>query len=84
CFIISVTICLLMFLLGHQPVSDAILKISPDWLTGTIRTITELAFMRHYDYMAKGLIVFRDVLYFISVIGICLMITHHAIQNKRA
>jgi hypothetical protein len=40
--------------------------------------------MRHYDYMTKGLIVFRDVLYFTSVIAVCLMITHHALQSKRA
>jgi ABC-2 type transport system permease protein len=84
CFIISVTICLLMFLVGHQPVVDSIQKAAPEWLAGPINTISELAFMRHYDYMTKGLIVFRDVLYFTSVIAVCLMITHHALQSKRA
>ncbi len=34
--------------------------------------------------MSKGLLVFRDVLYFLSVIGVCLMITHYAIQSRRS
>ncbi|MEZ0274470.1 MAG: ABC transporter permease subunit [Roseimicrobium sp.] len=84
CFIISVPICLLLFLLGDQRVVDALLKVTPDSLTGVVKAIAQLCFMTHYEYMTKGLLVFRDVLYFISVIGICLMITHHAIQNKRA
>ncbi len=84
CFIISVTICLLLFLLGLQMVVDAALKVTPDALTGLVKAISQLCFMTHYEYMTKGLLVFRDVLYFVSVIGVCLMITHHAIQNKRA
>lgn len=84
CFIISVTICLLFFLMGHQPVVDAILKVLPDALTGVFKVISEIAFMKHYEYMMKGLLVFRDVLYFMSVIAVCLMITHHGLQGKRA
>jgi ABC-2 type transport system permease protein len=84
CFIISVTACLVLFLLGLQQVVDAVLKVTPESLTGVVKFISQLCFMTHYEYMTKGLLVFRDVLYFFSVIGVCLMITHYAIQNKRA
>ncbi|RBP35853.1 ABC-2 type transport system permease protein [Roseimicrobium gellanilyticum] len=84
CFIISVTICLVLFLMGLQQVVDSVLKVTPDSLTGVVKIIAQLCFMTHYEYMTKGLLVFRDVLYFVSVIAVCLMITHHALQSKRA
>jgi ABC-2 type transport system permease protein len=84
CFIISVTICLMLFLMGHQQVTDAILKVVPESLSGAFKAVAQLAFMTHYGYMTKGLLVFRDVLYFLSVIAVCLMVTYHALQSRRA
>ncbi|WP_050028313.1 ABC transporter permease [Verrucomicrobium sp. BvORR034] len=84
CFIISVAICLLLFLFGFQQVVDFLLKVTPASLDGLVRFIAELCFMTHFYEMSKGLLVFDDVLYFLSVVGVCLGITHYAIQAKRA
>lgn len=84
CFIISVAICLVLFLLGFQQVVDVLLKVTPSSLEGLVKFVANLCFMTHYYDMSKGVLVFRDVLYFLSVITVCLMITHHALQNKRA
>ncbi len=84
CFIISVAICLVLTLLGMQQVVDAIIKSLPASMEDTVRFISYLCFLSHFYDMSKGLLVFRDILYFASVITFCLMITHYAIQSKRA
>lgn len=84
CFIISVAICLVLTLLGMQQVVDAIIKSLPASMEDMVRFISYLCFLSHFYDMSKGLLVFRDLLYFASVITFCLMITHYAIQSKRA
>jgi ABC-2 type transport system permease protein len=84
CFIISVAICLVLTLLGMQQVVDAIVKTLPSSLESVVRFIAYLCFLTHFYDMSKGLLVFRDLLYFFSVIAVCLMITHYAIQSRRS
>jgi ABC-2 type transport system permease protein len=84
CFIISVAICLLLFLFGFQQIVDFLLKVTPESLQWMVRLIAELCFMTHFYEMSKGLLVFRDILYFLSVIGVSMAVTHYAIQARRA
>jgi len=84
CFIISVAICLVLTLFGMQQVVEAIIKVLPSSMEGAVQFIGYLCFLNHYYDMSKGLLVFRDILYFLSVIGVCLMVTHVALQSKRA
>jgi ABC-2 type transport system permease protein len=84
CFIISVSICLLLTLFGMQQIIEAIIKVVPASMEGLVRLVAYLCFLTHFYDMSKGLLVFRDVLYFLSVIFVCLMITHFALQSKRA
>lgn len=84
CFIVSVSICLLLFLLGFQQIVDFLLGVAPVAMEGVVKFVADLCFMTHYYDMSKGVLVFRDVLYFLSVITVCLLITHYALQNKRA
>jgi ABC-2 type transport system permease protein len=84
CFIISVAICLVLTLLGMQQIVDAIVKTFPTAMEGVVRFIAYLCFLTHYYDMSKGLLVFKDVLYFVSVIAVCLMVTHFAIQSRRS
>ena len=84
CFIISVAICLVLTLLGMQQVVDAIVKTLPSSFEGLVRFIAYLCFLTHFYEMSKGLLVFKDLLYFISVIVLCLMVTHYAIQARRS
>lgn len=84
CFIISVAICLVLTLFGMQQIIEAILKVVPASMEGVVHFIAYICFLTHFYDMSKGLLVFRDVLYFLSVIVFCLMITHVAIQSRRA
>ena len=49
-----------------------------------MRFIGYLSFMDHFYEMSKGVFVFRDVLYFISVIVFGLLVTSQALRAKRA
>jgi ABC-2 type transport system permease protein len=84
CFIISVTICLVLTLLGMPRVVEEILKGIPSWLDGTIRFVAYLCFLTHFEDMTKGVVLVRDLLYFGSVITLCLMITAWGLQSKRS
>lgn len=84
CFIISVTVCLLLTLLGFQQVVDAMIKSVPGYLEGTVRVVAYFCFLTHFYDMSKGLLLLRDVLYFGSVITFCLMITAWALESKRS
>lgn len=83
CFILSVAICFMLFLLGMPTIVEATVKLLPSY-EGLVRFIAYLCFLTHYYDMSKGLLVFKDVLYFLSVITLSLMVTHFAIQNRRA
>lgn len=83
CFIISVTICLVLTLLGMQQVIEKADKLFPS-LEGLVHFIGYLCFLTHYYDMSKGLLLMHDLLYFFSVIVICLMVTSIALKSKRA
>lgn len=84
CFIVSVPICLLLTILGWDPVIDVFLKVLPDSMDGIVYLLNYISLQGHYNDMAKGLIVFRDVLYFVSLISICLFVTFVGLQSRRS
>lgn len=84
CFIISVAVCLLLTLFGMQQIIDSLVKVLPASMEGVVRLVAYACLLTHFYDMSKGLLVMRDVLYFFSVIGLCLMITHVALQSRRA
>lgn len=84
CFIISVAICLLLTLFGMQQVMEGIIKALPASMEGVVRFIAYLCFLTHFYDMSKGLLVLRDLIYFGSVIVICLMITSLALNSRRS
>lgn len=84
CFIVSVMLCLVLTLMGFQPIVSFVLGFAPDHLQGFVKFLASLSFMDHYRDVSKGLLVMRDLLYFVSVITVCLMVTHFALQNKRS
>jgi ABC-2 type transport system permease protein len=84
CFIISVAICLALTLLGFQQIVEAMLKGVPASLEGAVRLVSYLCLLTHFYDMSKGLVLLRDLLYFGSVIAVCLMITGWALQSRRS
>ena len=80
-FITSLVICLLLVLSGYPPVTNLLLK----W--GAANSIVELAsafsVMFHFESLQRGVIDFRDLLYFASIIVFCLFTTNLVLKNQR-
>ena len=68
-FILSFIICLVLVLLGWGVLTRTLNDIFPVWLADII---TQFSFTTHFNGMRRGLIDFRDVIYFLSVIGFML------------
>ncbi len=84
CFIVSVAFCIVIALIGDPGVTHTIVSSTPDWAEGFVRFISYFSFMDHFFELTKGIFVFRDVLYFLSVIAVTLIITNLALRAKRA
>lgn len=84
CFIISVAICFVVTLLGSPLASVWLLKVLPNSVEGLTHFVIYLGFLTHFYDLSKGVLVLRDLLYFASVIVVCLMVTGWALQSKRS
>lgn len=83
CFIISVAICLVLTLFGMQQIIAAVVKAFPSF-EGLVHAIAYMCFLTHFYDMSKGLLVLKDILYFVSVISVSLLVTSYALQSRRA
>ncbi|MDZ4290125.1 MAG: ABC transporter permease [Prosthecobacter sp.] len=84
CFIVSVALCIVLTLIGHPAVVDFVVRSAPTWMESSVRFISYISFMGHFDEMSKGIFVFRDVLYFLSLIVVALVVTYLGLRSKRA
>ena len=84
CFIVSVAVCFLLTLIGYPGIIDWFVNALPGWGGAIVGFISYLSFMDHFYEMSKGIFVFRDVLYFLSVIYIALLVTGLGLNSKRA
>ncbi|MBR6372540.1 MAG: hypothetical protein IKS20_05105 [Victivallales bacterium] len=80
-FITSLVICLLLVLAGFPPVTNLLLK----W--GASASMVDLAaymsIIFHFDSLQRGVLDFRDILYFASIATFCLFTTGVALKNRR-
>lgn len=82
-FIVSVVICFLLILLGYPPVTDFlsnVVGLNQHWVEG----IASLSVMTHFDWMQRGVIDSRDLVYFASLILFSLFATGVIIRGHRA
>lgn len=80
-FIITVVICFLFLLAG----SPLVLNFFKAWIPQNIvDAISSLSFLTHYASLAKGVIDLRDVIYFVSLIGIWLYANTIVVELKKA
>ena len=70
-FILSVVICLILVLLGWGVLTDSLNNLFPVWIADLI---SQFSFTTHFDAIRRGVIDFKDVIYFSSIIGIMLVI----------
>lgn len=80
-FILSVVICLFLILCGFPPVTDLIQNYLPQVI---IDIVASFSVMPHFDSFKRGLLDFRDVAFFVSIIIFGLFTTSIIIRNLRA
>jgi ABC-2 type transport system permease protein len=80
-FILSVLILLFLILCGYTPVTDLLSR----WASPTfVQIVAAFSVMTHFDAFQRGILDFRDLLFFGSVIGFALFVTGVIIRGLRA
>jgi len=79
-FIIAVMACFLLLLSGFSLVLDYI-KWAPQTL---INTVASFSFLTHFSNITRGVIDFRDLIYFLSFIAFWLYVNAVIIEMKKA
>ena len=80
-FILSVVICFLFILSGFP----LVLNVFKDWAPSVVvDAIASLSFLTHFSSISKGVLGFRDLLYFLSLIGCWLFATAIVIELQQA
>lgn len=80
-FILSVVICFFLILAGWEPVTDLMVRWAPEWL---VNTVSSFSVMPHFADFQRGVVDFRDLLFFGSVIAFCLFATSVVLRGLRA
>ena len=80
-FIVSVVICLVLVLAGWSLVTIFLDSLGWMWLTNLTAA---LGVMTHYEAFQLGVIDFRDLVFFFSIIGFALFTTGVIIRSHRA
>lgn len=80
-FITSFIICLILVLLGWGVLSRTLNDIFP---MAVADMITQFSFSTHFNAIRRGMIDFRDVIYFLSIIAFMLLANVLVLENKKA
>lgn len=81
CLIVSVSVCVLLLLCGYDPVTRELAKVvSPGVLDG----ITAFGVWDHFSSPNSGLFRLKDLIWFSSIIFVCLLGTSAILSAKRA
>jgi len=80
-FILSVVICFFLILAGWEPVTDLLVRWAPEWV---VSTVASFSVMPHFADFQRGVVDFRDLLFFGSVIAFCLFATSVVLRSLRA
>ncbi len=80
-FIISVVICFLFLLVGYAPVTEFLRSLSVP--SAVIQTVAGFSFLTRFDSIAKGVIDLRDLVFFGSLIGVCLVMNGVILEGKK-
>lgn len=80
-FVLAVMICLALVMVGFNPVTSLMSRWASPAL---IEAVAAFSVMTHFDGVVKGVLDFKDVIYFASVIGFGLFTTGVIIRSQRA
>jgi len=79
-FILSVVICLLLVLVGFQPVTDLVARWAAPWF---VEAVAAFSVLTHFDGFQKGVLDSRDLVFFASLIGFALFVTGVVPRGQR-
>ncbi|MDF1860092.1 MAG: ABC transporter permease subunit [Verrucomicrobiales bacterium] len=84
--LVSVTLCLVLWLGGLPNISELLMNLKGGWLIfwPLLKLINMVGVMPHFSELAKGVLGFRDIIFFLTFIAFCLFATSVAIRLKRA
>ncbi|MBP9838961.1 MAG: ABC transporter permease subunit [Proteobacteria bacterium] len=80
-FVIATAICLILILLGFDPIITMLSDFLPNSL---VKTITQLSFPVHFEGIQRGIFQLSDFIYFISVMLFALVAGVIIIDRKKA
>jgi ABC-2 type transport system permease protein len=80
-FILSVVACFVLLAPGLGVVQQVLGGVAPQWL---VDGIVSLGFQEHFEYISKGVIDLRDLLYFALLIGAALFANTIVLELKKA
>jgi len=79
-FILSVVICFFLILAGWEPVTSLLVRWAP---AGLVELVTGFSVVPHFASFQRGVIDFRDLLFFASVIVFSLFGTSVILRGLR-
>ncbi|MBL8999965.1 MAG: ABC transporter permease subunit [Phycisphaerae bacterium] len=80
-FIVSVVLCFGFLLAGFAPVTDFISGWAPQ---AVVETVSSFSFLTRFDSISKGVLDLRDVVFFVSLIAVCLVMNSAILEAKKA
>ncbi len=80
-FIVTAVACLTLILIGFAPFIKFFSGILPDFIIEQLRAIS---FIAHFDSLQKGVIDFRDIIFFVSIIFCGLYATFIILEEKKS
>ena len=80
-FVITTTICLILILLGHDPVVETLQSLLP---LAVVDQLTNLSFPYHFEAIYRGVVDLRDLLFFFLLMGLGLTSTGIILDRFKA
>ncbi len=80
-FVISTTICLVLILLGFEPVIEALQALMPE---GVVDQLTNLSFPFHFEAIQRGVVDLRDLVYYLLVMLLSLFASAVILERSKA
>ena len=83
--LVSLVICLVLWLGGLPPVASAVEALKGFWLVfwPPLQLVNSISVMPHFQGLAKGVLGFPDIIFFVSFIAFCLFCTAVVLRVKR-
>ena len=80
-FVVTVVLCFGFLVAGFPPVMDAISGWAPQWF---LDAVARFSFLTNFEQVSKGVLALRDVVFFLSLIALCLYANVVALEMKKS